>query len=536
MRNPSIGMAAFLSVVFVSAGCGGSNSKDDGHDSQPRGASALQIVSGDTQTGTVGKELPNPVVVRVVDASGAPVSGQLVNFRVATGGGSVFAGASLSNADGVVQERWTLGSVAGPQRLEARAVDSTTGAAIVLAAFEATALPGPASLVKIVSGNDQLGGQFQSLTDAIQALVADSFGNPVSGVQVSFTPDANCGTASPATATSDAAGLATTTWTLGLQTGAETLRVHSPGLADATVTASASPIPVQAKLTVISGDTQAGVVGELLPDPLVVKLTDLSGSPIAGQDVVFDTATLGDPSDTAVTGSDGTARSYWRLGPSPIVQYLQIRSTDPLTQRDVTPIWVSATAAAGPVASITIASGDQQTGEAWCALAQKIQAHITDRFANPLQDVPVVFAATSLSGHPFPTTATTDSLGDASTTWVLGGTVGTQTLTVTVTGISPVSATATGWAGPVFDGTYYAGSDYSKSVLRVLNSYANCGYFTGGGVASDGTFRCENFDYKNVTGYHFVGRISVDGAGTATVTGTWRTDGGQSGTFSGTRR
>src|SRR5687767_7607983 len=55
----------------------------------------LDVVAGQNQTGRPGAQLPNPLVVRVVDAAGAAVSGQLVNFRVTVGGGTVFAGAAL---------------------------------------------------------------------------------------------------------------------------------------------------------------------------------------------------------------------------------------------------------------------------------------------------------------------------------------------------------------------------------------------------------------------------------------------------------
>jgi len=100
----------------------------------------LTIISGDAQQGIVGKELANALVVKVVDAYGRPVQGQAVNFRVTLGGGTVFAGASVTNADGVSQERWTLGTVAGAeQALEARAVDNSTGQPLVFATFHAAA-------------------------------------------------------------------------------------------------------------------------------------------------------------------------------------------------------------------------------------------------------------------------------------------------------------------------------------------------------------------------------------------------------------
>src|SRR5439155_574668 len=73
----------------------------------------------------------------VEDSRGHAVKGQIVNFVVVSGGGSVFAGAAISGGDGIVQERWTLG-LSGPQQVEARAVDNGTGAKLTFAIFTAT--------------------------------------------------------------------------------------------------------------------------------------------------------------------------------------------------------------------------------------------------------------------------------------------------------------------------------------------------------------------------------------------------------------
>src|SRR5262245_53829833 len=98
---------------------------------------SLSIVSGDNQSAPPGTQLPNPLVARVDDGRGHRVSGQIVNFRVVDGGGSVFAGAAITNRDGLAQELWTLGQ-SGPQRVEARAVDPATGAPLTFAVFNAT--------------------------------------------------------------------------------------------------------------------------------------------------------------------------------------------------------------------------------------------------------------------------------------------------------------------------------------------------------------------------------------------------------------
>jgi hypothetical protein len=98
---------------------------------------SLDIVSGDAQSAQANTELPNPLVVRVTNDRGRPVGDQIVNFRVVSGGGSVYAGSGITNRDGLAQEWWTLGST-GVQRLEVRAVDPATGEKKVYGQFAAT--------------------------------------------------------------------------------------------------------------------------------------------------------------------------------------------------------------------------------------------------------------------------------------------------------------------------------------------------------------------------------------------------------------
>ena len=100
-------------LIAAPIACKDSTGKD-----QSEAPAQVQIVSGDDQDAVVGTELPNPAVVRVVDEDGRPIRGQLVNFRVTSGGGSVFSGSALTNANGEAQERWTLGtSTATPRGL-----------------------------------------------------------------------------------------------------------------------------------------------------------------------------------------------------------------------------------------------------------------------------------------------------------------------------------------------------------------------------------------------------------------------------------
>jgi hypothetical protein len=65
----------------------------------------LSIVSGDNQTETCFEELPEPVVVKVTrEGTPAPLPNQLVNFRVAEGGGWVWGGSALTNGSGMAAD------------------------------------------------------------------------------------------------------------------------------------------------------------------------------------------------------------------------------------------------------------------------------------------------------------------------------------------------------------------------------------------------------------------------------------------------
>src|ERR1044071_5944135 len=94
-----------LAAVALLASC-----NTDGPTAIPdAGPVLLNIVSGNTQVGDPGKELPAPLVVIATDDKGKVVRGVVVNFVVTAGGGSVFAGSSLTDQKGMAQDYWTLG-------------------------------------------------------------------------------------------------------------------------------------------------------------------------------------------------------------------------------------------------------------------------------------------------------------------------------------------------------------------------------------------------------------------------------------------
>lgn len=100
-----------------------------------------------------------------------------------------------------------------------------------------------------------------------------------------------------------------------------------------------------------------------------------------------------------------------------------------------------------PAAAIAAVSGDAQSATTGAALAAPVKVRVTASDAVPVEGVSVTFGV--LEGAVGAASVLTDANGEASTSWTLGPSVGTQTLTASVAGLagSPVSFTATATSG-----------------------------------------------------------------------------------------
>ena len=93
--------------------------------------------------------------------------------------------------------------------------------------------------------------------------------------------------------------------------------------------------------------------------------------------------------------------------------------------------------------------GDAQTGPVGGALNEELAVQVLDRLDIPISGVSVAFAVVSGGGSVDVANATTNSQGRAATTWTLGAAAGLNTAEASVTGLAPVSFSATGVAGSV---------------------------------------------------------------------------------------
>ena len=76
--------------------------------------STIEMIAGDEQVGRVSQELPEPLVVQVLDDSDVPLAGVSVVW-VAQGGGSVSPDTVSTDANGIAEVRLVLGPSVGNQ-------------------------------------------------------------------------------------------------------------------------------------------------------------------------------------------------------------------------------------------------------------------------------------------------------------------------------------------------------------------------------------------------------------------------------------
>jgi len=372
-------------------------------------ANGLTLVSGDAQTGVAGTALAEPLVVSVTDAFGNPVAGATVAWAV-VGGGSVSESETTTDASGSTSVIRTLGPTAGPQSTTA----TSAGLAGSPVTFTHTATSGSASGVQLLSGDGQTGAPGTTLPAPIVVAVSDADGNPVSGAAVTWVVTSGGGSVDPTTSTTDAAGHASTTWTLGSSVETNTVQAVVSGVGSATFTAHAVA-GAPAHIRIISGSNQSGQVGIQLGADLVVSVEDADGNAVAGATVTWQVTEGGGrvAPATSTTSASGQASTEWTLGPATGGQKVQA-SAGAAGHVDF-----QATATAGAPSTLAIATQPSATATVGVPLATQPVIQLRDATGNDVQrsGVSVTVAIATGPGHLTGTTSrTTDANGQAAFT------------------------------------------------------------------------------------------------------------------------
>ena len=300
-------------------------------------------------------------------------------------------------------------------------------------------------------------------------------GKPVSGQTVRFSVSPKDGTVSlsPTSATTDSGGQASTTLSTGSgSSGAYEVTATLPNgyLTSRTATVEGSspppdntppppppqdntppppppqdnqqqqqqqqqPLPESTSLEVVSGNNQSDLTGEALTNPFVVEVRDQYDDPMERVAVTFTvSAGGGSLSATSVnTDANGLAQSTLTLGSDPGTNTVEA-SVEGIAE---TKIFSAEATLPPPIpTTLSVVSGDNQSGMTGEALANPFVVEVRDQYGAPVAGVPVDFAVRAGGGSLSDTSVDTDANSLAQSTLTLGNDPGTNTVDVSVEGIT----------------------------------------------------------------------------------------------------
>jgi uncharacterized protein (TIGR03437 family) len=476
----------------------------------------MTVVSGNGQLicqcqfgGTYIEFFYRPLVVKVTDATGAPVANAAVDWAIASGGfnGSLLSSQTTTDFNGITSNTFTPGPA--PFGTPAIQFQQTT-----ITASTASVAPVLFSLTQGIQADPSTtngigltpftvisleGGRsiFQALTGAVGSTVTPGYrirvlttitNQPIPNVAVYFSND-QAATQGPVATCQQTQSAAGTNVVLTDSNGEAVCNPVLSGLPNVdgtgaitvggSLASSASDYTsgyrrfelnlrftpgTPGSIRVTSGNNQTSQAGQALPVALVAQILSSTGNPMAGQAVTWtvspsSAANLGSAQST--TDSGGLASNTLRFTTSasgPVVVTATIAS-DPTKS-------VTFTATAMPLITVTsmqIVSGNSQNAIINTNFNPLVvQVNST---AGPASGVAVSF---SVSGPATlsATTATTGADGRAQVTAQAGGTTGAVTVTATAAGFTQTFNLNVTPAGPsLVSGNFYNAADLQRGSL-----------------------------------------------------------------------
>ncbi len=340
----------------------------------------------------------------------------------------------FSDRDGLVRRYLQLGTQAGTVVVQARMeINGQTKTAL----FQATAKAGPAVSMVAAGGNNQTGLPGVPLSQPFVVALKDAYQNPTPGVPVLFSVQSGGGTLTPidGRVSTDASGLAQATLTPGRSSSLQKVIAEAAGVVGSPVVFQATVPGIASRIQYLDGNQQSDTVTAVLSKPIKFKITADNGDPVAGYLVTIkaseggqigvNPAVIRDSLLQVLSGQDGSAQIYWRLGPRAGVQTLKIEAPG-LTG---SPVMITATAAATEPYRLYAIDGDGQVDTVKTVLKKPFTVRVTDRYGNPRSGLSVLFKVIRGNGSfngALQYSSTTDALGDAKASFTLGSEAGTN--------------------------------------------------------------------------------------------------------------
>lgn len=202
----TLGLATVL-AKSASSGQGSSAKVQFVADALTASVSGLELDAAEVAAGgTVG------ITVKVSDAKGNPVEASQINFSTDSG---LVSTPALTGSEGQTRAVWMPPVVAGTYSVTARATEGTGSMA------KSVLVTANASAGKVTTLNSSAASVESGSTTKLTAKLQDSYGNPIQGGSITWTPSS--GAVSGATLT-NSSGQATATWKPSTVAGTYTVK------------------------------------------------------------------------------------------------------------------------------------------------------------------------------------------------------------------------------------------------------------------------------------------------------------------------
>jgi len=218
-------------------------------------------------------------------------------------------------------------------------------------------------------------------------------------------------------------------------------------------------------LAVASGNNQSAPVTTTLPVALQVQLTDSNNQQvIPGVTVSFKDGGKGGTFGNAspVTDATGTATTTYTVGT--VAQPITITASN----AGVLGVKFNETATSGPAKWVLLISGGKQSAQVTTTLPQPVVAKVSAQYGNGVPGVNVTFADGGAGGSFSANAVTTNSLGQASTTYTTSTKAGAVNITASTAGMNPLKIPETATAGPATTVAVIAGNNQTAAAGTVL--------------------------------------------------------------------
>jgi hypothetical protein len=267
-------------------------------------------------------------------------------------------------------------------------------------------------------------------------------------------------------------------------TGAGNVTITAKTPTGLTTSGAVQYSPAPTSIVKISGDGQSVPIGTQAAQPLVVEVRDPTSAPLPNVSVTF--AVVAGPTGTSVSpttiATNGQGRAQATLTAGTAAGPITVTATG---QGIATPATFTATATqpVGAPATVTPNSAVTQSGIVNQLVTAPPSVIVRDAAGQPVPGATVTFAVAGGGGSLAGASQTTNASGIATVgSWRLGQIAGANTVTATVTGITPASFSATGTATAPLTVTKDSGDAQTGSpstalanplVVQVQDSFAN---------------------------------------------------------------